>query len=115
MRIRACFFQRITRPVFGMGIHHENGVWVYGPNTHFDNVEIPLVDGAGYVDFNIPALPLLAGRYLISAAIAIRRAACLRRSRSALPPGGAGTTMCAIFMVCSPFPTAGAGAVLPSL
>ena len=69
VRIHYMAHQRITRPVFGMGIHHENGVWVYGPNTHFDNVEIPLVDGAGYVDFNIPALPLLAGRYLISAAI----------------------------------------------
>ncbi|KPV49703.1 ABC transporter, partial [Kouleothrix aurantiaca] len=61
--------QRIARPVFGMAIHHENGVWVYGPNTHFDNVDIPEVHGEGYVDFIIPQLPLLAGRYLISAAV----------------------------------------------
>ena len=61
--------QRIVRPVFGMAIHHENGVWIYGPNTHFDNVDIPEVYGEGYVDFIIPQLPLLAGRYLISAAV----------------------------------------------
>ncbi len=62
-------YQRIVRPVFGMAIHHENGVWIYGPNTHFDNISIPEVHGDGYVDFIVPQLPLLAGRYLISAAV----------------------------------------------
>lgn len=61
--------QPIAGPVFGMAIHHENGTWIYGPNTHFDNIEIAQVHGGGYVDFHIPALPLLAGRYLISASV----------------------------------------------
>ncbi len=69
MRMHYLAHQRIERPVFGMAIHHENGVWIYGPNTHFDNLAIPQIDGVGYVDFQIDALPLLAGRYLISAAV----------------------------------------------
>ena len=69
LRMHYFAHQPVARPVFGMAIHHENGVWIYGPNTHFDHVEIARIEGEGYVDFNIPALPLLAGRYLLSAAV----------------------------------------------
>ncbi len=61
--------QRIERPVFGIGLNHESGVHLCGPNTFFDNLTIAAVDGRGSVDYTIPSLPLLAGRYLLSAAV----------------------------------------------
>ncbi len=58
----------VLRPVFGLALHHESGFWLSGPNSRFDEVDIPQLSGAGYVDYTIPALPLLAGRYLLSVA-----------------------------------------------
>jgi len=60
---------RISEPVFGVGIHHESGTWLTGPNTGFDAVPIPLLEGSGYIDYRIPALPLNTGRYQVSAAV----------------------------------------------
>jgi lipopolysaccharide transport system ATP-binding protein len=72
IRMHYVAHQPISRPVFGVALHHENGFWINGPNTRFDNVDIPDLAGAGYVDYHIPALPLLAGRYQISAAVVDR-------------------------------------------
>lgn len=59
----------VRYPVFGIALHHENDLWLTGPNTSFAGVDIPLVTGTGYVDYHIPALPLLTGRYLLSVAV----------------------------------------------
>jgi lipopolysaccharide transport system ATP-binding protein len=59
----------IERPVFGIALHHEGGLWLSGPNTRFDDVDIPAVSGPGFVDYTIAELPLLTGRYLLSAAV----------------------------------------------
>jgi ABC-type polysaccharide/polyol phosphate transport system ATPase subunit len=59
----------VRRPVFGVALHHEGGLWLSGPNTRFDGLDIPEVRGAGYVDYTISALPLLMGRYLLSVAV----------------------------------------------
>ncbi|MBK9714137.1 MAG: ABC transporter ATP-binding protein [Kouleothrix sp.] len=69
VRVRYLAHQPISRPVFGVGLYHESGFWLNGPNTHFDGVDIPLVAGAGHIDYRIASLPLLAGRYLVSAAV----------------------------------------------
>jgi lipopolysaccharide transport system ATP-binding protein len=69
IRIHYTAHKTIYEPVFGVGIHHESGFWVSGPNTGFDQFKIPLVEGNGYVDYQITALPLLSGRYLISTAV----------------------------------------------
>ncbi|NTW00700.1 MAG: ABC transporter ATP-binding protein [Oscillochloris sp.] len=58
----------ISAPVFGIGIYHENGTWLIGPNTGFDEFCIPQVDGNGHIDYRIPALPLMAGSYRVSVA-----------------------------------------------
>jgi lipopolysaccharide transport system ATP-binding protein len=58
----------IDEPVFGISIAHESGAWLIGPNTGFDEFRIPRVVGEGYVDYRIPALPLLAGSYRVSVA-----------------------------------------------
>jgi homopolymeric O-antigen transport system ATP-binding protein len=69
LRIHYVAHQLIRRPVFGVALHHENGLWLSGPNTRFDDFEIPQIAGAGYVDLIIPELPLLSGRYLLSVTI----------------------------------------------
>ncbi len=61
--------ERINDPVFGVGIFHENGAWLSGPNTGFDEVPIPTIDGFGQIDYRLPALPLNTGRFQISVAV----------------------------------------------
>lgn len=60
---------RIPAPVFGVGIYHESGAWLSGPNTEFDAMPIPALEGAGYVDYTIPSLPFNTGRYEVSTAV----------------------------------------------
>jgi len=69
VRMHYIAHQPISRPVFGVGLFYENGFWINGPNTNFDEVDIPLIDGVGYVDYHIPNLPLLAGRYHVSVSL----------------------------------------------
>ncbi len=59
----------VRYPVFGIALHHGNGLWLTGPNTAFDGVDIPLVAGEGYVDYIIPDLPLLTGKYDLTVAV----------------------------------------------
>ena len=63
---------RVEEPVFGLGIYHESGTWLTGPNTGFDELRIPVVDGPGQIDYCIPALALNTGRYQVSAAVVDR-------------------------------------------
>lgn len=59
--------QPVENPVFGLGVHRDDDLHVTGPNTHMANYAIPTVQGRGTVDFCIAQLPLMAGRYEISA------------------------------------------------
>jgi ABC-type polysaccharide/polyol phosphate transport system ATPase subunit len=59
----------IARPVFGLAVHRDDGVHVSGPNTQSSGLEIEGIDGEGAVDYRIESLPLLPGRYYLSAAI----------------------------------------------
>jgi lipopolysaccharide transport system ATP-binding protein len=56
------------KPVFGLAIHHQNGVHVCGPNTQFEGLQIPATPGQGSLIYRIPTLPLLEGGYDISVA-----------------------------------------------
>jgi len=56
--------------VFGLGIHHESGLQVAGPNSRA--VAGCRVEGSGYASFRIEALPLNAGVYTVSTAIVDR-------------------------------------------
>jgi lipopolysaccharide transport system ATP-binding protein len=69
LRMHYVAHQPIEQPVFGIGLYHESGFWINGPNTSFAGITIPLADGPGYVDYQIPDLPLLAGRYQVSVAV----------------------------------------------
>jgi lipopolysaccharide transport system ATP-binding protein len=61
--------QRLERPVFGLALFTENGTHLNGPNTRFAGLEIPAIEGTGYVDYKIEELPLLAGRYDVTVAV----------------------------------------------
>lgn len=59
----------IARPVFGLAVHRDDGLHVTGPNTQTSGFEIDRIEGEGQLDYRIDSLPLLPGRYLLSAAI----------------------------------------------
>jgi len=61
--------QRIERPVFGVAIHHSDGVHVNGPNTKASDYEIDYIEGEGSIDYVVESLPLLEGEYQFSAAV----------------------------------------------
>ena len=58
--------RRIEKPVFGLGVWHEAGTHLTGPNTRMGDCPIAFVEGAGEVQYHVPALPLLPGRYYLS-------------------------------------------------
>jgi len=62
--------QRIPQPQVGLAFYHAStGTHLSGPNNVFSDYDIPYIEGVGYVDYIIPALPFLAGDYFVSAAI----------------------------------------------
>ncbi len=69
IRIAFTAHRRVERPVFGLALYTENGTHLNGPNTRFAGVDIPFVEGSGWVDYRIEQLPLLAGRYDVTVAV----------------------------------------------
>jgi hypothetical protein len=62
--------QYIGQPRIGLAFYRaDTGVHLSGPNNVFSGYDIPHIEGAGYVDYLILALPFLPGDYLVSAAI----------------------------------------------
>lgn len=59
----------VERPVFGIAIHRDDGMHVTGPNTQMSGLEIARVEGTGTIEYSIARLPLLPGRYYLSAAV----------------------------------------------
>jgi ABC-type polysaccharide/polyol phosphate transport system ATPase subunit len=58
----------IADPVFGFGLYDQMGFMVYGTNTRLRGMDIERVQGKGRMDFFIPSLALLDGRYYVSVA-----------------------------------------------
>ncbi len=58
----------VERPIFGVAIFRDDGVYVFGPNTRFDRVLDGTYDGVYTFFIVYPALDLLAGKYRISIA-----------------------------------------------
>jgi lipopolysaccharide transport system ATP-binding protein len=61
--------EEVESPIFGLAIHHQDGAHICGPNTQFGELDIPKVQDEGFVSYKIPSLELLAGTYLVSAAV----------------------------------------------
>ncbi len=56
----------VAHPVFGMGIHRQDGTHVTGPNTSLVGLDLGVIEGKGTITYTVPYLPLLDGLYLIS-------------------------------------------------
>jgi lipopolysaccharide transport system ATP-binding protein len=71
MTIRMAYQCReaVERPVFGLAVFRNDGWHINGPNTRFADCPIEGIDGEGYVDYQIDALPLLEGVYQLSVSI----------------------------------------------
>lgn len=61
--------ERVESPIFGVAIFRNDGTYVYGPNTRYDQLENRAYDGVYTVYIHYPQLALLAGSYRISVAI----------------------------------------------
>jgi len=61
--------KRIDKPVFGVGIHRNDGVHVNGPNTKFTGDIPAFIEGEGAIWYEIDRLNLLPGTYYFSAAL----------------------------------------------
>ncbi|MFN2136015.1 MAG: ABC transporter ATP-binding protein [Candidatus Promineifilaceae bacterium] len=59
----------VPKPEFGLAIFHQNGTQVNGPNSQLGGLETGIVADAGKVRYRIRQLPLLPGRYQVTAAI----------------------------------------------
>jgi lipopolysaccharide transport system ATP-binding protein len=69
IRIKYEAKRRLENPVFGLALYTENGTHINGPNTLFSGIEIPFIDGIGYVDYRVDELPFLTGRYSVTVAL----------------------------------------------
>jgi len=61
--------QSILEPVFGIGIHRNDGLAVFGSNTSIDRVNLAPIGEGGTVSFTLPRLGLSEGVYTIDAAV----------------------------------------------
>ena len=69
IRIHYVAHQLLVLPMFGLALHDSNGFHINGPNNVFANYPIPSIKGKGFVDYVVPSLPLLGGRYVVTAAL----------------------------------------------
>jgi ABC-2 type transport system ATP-binding protein len=66
VRLHVASRERVTNPVFGVGIHTVAGLQVSAPNTREAGLVVEEVDGSAVVDLEIPRLLLLPGTYDVS-------------------------------------------------
>ncbi len=61
--------EAIPHPEFGLAIHRQDGAHVTGPNSRAGGVTMGVVQGQGLIRYTIDRLPLLPGRYQLTAAV----------------------------------------------
>jgi ABC-type polysaccharide/polyol phosphate transport system ATPase subunit len=59
----------IEEPVFGLALHHIDGVYLCGPNTRDAGLVPDRVDGSGVVDLRVDRMLLLPGTYDVGATL----------------------------------------------
>jgi len=59
----------IRDPVFGVALYSEQDQHLYGTNTELKNITIDQIEGDGYIDLKIEAIPMLSGRFLLTVAV----------------------------------------------
>jgi ABC-type polysaccharide/polyol phosphate transport system ATPase subunit len=69
VRIHYQTHQPIPTPAFGLAIYRNDGAHINGPNSVMEGYHIAAIDGAGYVDYLVAALPLNPGAFELTVAI----------------------------------------------
>jgi ABC-2 type transport system ATP-binding protein len=71
MTIRVSYFasEPTDDLLFGIAIHDEDGVLIFGSNTGVTGVQVPVADGDGELALDFDRIPLLDGTYLVTLAI----------------------------------------------
>jgi len=59
----------IRDPEFGLALYRGDGLHITGPNTRAGGLALGVVEGPGVVRYAIDRLPLLPGRYRVTAAV----------------------------------------------
>jgi ABC-type polysaccharide/polyol phosphate transport system ATPase subunit len=70
--------------VFGIGIYHADGTCVYGTNTDLEGWVAEKIEGSARVQFVIPSLDLVSGKYRIDAAVHTRSGRAFDYRRGAI-------------------------------
>ncbi|MBI5428818.1 MAG: ABC transporter ATP-binding protein [Nitrospinae bacterium] len=60
---------RVENPIFGLAIHHKEGVHICGPNTQECGYPVAHLQGRGEIELEISQLNMVPGEYVVSAAI----------------------------------------------
>lgn len=61
---------RVYHPVFGLGVYHESGVHLSGPNSKLAGVEQPIIEpGRGFIDIILDPVPMLPGNYSLTLSV----------------------------------------------
>jgi SAM-dependent methyltransferase len=69
IRIAFAAGKPVSRPVFGISIRTLDGILVTGPNTQVNDYSIDRVEGKGFIEYRLDAMPLLPGTYTVAAAV----------------------------------------------
>jgi hypothetical protein len=69
VRIHYDAIRPVPSPVFGVALYSTSDVHVTGTNTKIAGMRTPTISGVGYIDFEIPELPVTAGDYELTVAI----------------------------------------------
>jgi ABC-type polysaccharide/polyol phosphate transport system ATPase subunit len=69
LRIHYRTQEPIIQPAFGMAFYRRDGLHLNGPNSMLEGLNIPIIDGRGYVDYIVEQLPLAPDCYDLSVSI----------------------------------------------
>ncbi len=71
MRVRVSYEAEVpvADPVFGFSIEDYRGFTAYGTNTRLKGLKLGTIEGPGAIEFRLSSLPMLEGKYFVSAAI----------------------------------------------
>lgn len=71
LKVRIFFnaHERVISPVFGI-IFYYGETYCYGTTSEFKGVDTGIVEGTGHIDFIVPKLPFLQGRFDVTVAVA---------------------------------------------
>lgn len=68
VRIHYHAIEEISDITFGIALHSEDGLHLFGTNTKIKEVPVRVIAGDGYIDLRIDNIPILSGKYLLSPA-----------------------------------------------